>query len=371
MNCDVCIIGLGAMGSATTWRLAQAGLDVVGLEQFELGHALGSSHGDTRAIRSVYFEGGLYEGLVEAAYADWEEIAETRGERFLTRTGGLDISRIEGGIFEAARDAAEAAGAEHEALEGAALTARYPHFDFHGRAARAVFAPDTGLLRCADSVAWFQAEARRLGARLIEKCTVSAWRKEDGRYVVETSGEPVRAERLVIAAGGWIGRLLPALAPSLVPERQVLAWFDAPGLEGSPLYHLESEAGRHYVFPPFGGRGVKAGLYHHRGERGPAAAFRGADETDVALIAEGLKRSLPDPPGPATDVMECIFTIAPDNRFLIGPWPEDEGVILLSPCSGHGFKFTPAIGRAAAELAMGRRTTVEVGQFGAEAVLGG
>jgi len=367
---DVCVIGLGAMGSATTWRLAEAGCSVIALEQFELGHARGSSHGDSRAIRSVYFEGGLYEGLVEAAYADWDAIAADHGERFLTRTGGLDISLVRDGIFEAARDAAQAAGAEHDVLEGAALSRRYPHFDFHGREARAVYAPDTGLLRCADSVAWFQAEAKRLGARLVEHCAVSSWRKAGGGYLVETSGEPVRAERLVIAAGGWIGRLLPQLAQRIVPERQVLAWFNAPGLDGSPLYHLESEAGRHYVFPPFGGRGAKAGLYHHREERGEASAFRGVDERDVALVAEGLKRSLPDPPGPATDTMECIFTIAPDNRFIIGPWPQDEGVILLSPCSGHGFKFTPAIGRAAAELAMGRKTTVEVGQFGVEAVLG-
>jgi sarcosine oxidase len=371
MECDVCIIGLGAMGSATAWRLAEAGVSVVALEQFELGHARGSSHGDTRAIRSVYFEGGLYEGLVEAAYADWDAIAEAHGRRFLTRTGGLDISLVRGGIFEAARDAAEAAGAEHEVLEGAALTERYPYFDFHGREARAVYAPDTGLLLCAESVAWFQAEASRLGARLVENCAVGGWRKEGGRYVVETDGEPVRADRLVVAAGGWIGRLFPNLVKQVVPERQVLAWFDAPGLEGSPLYHLESEAGRHYIFPPFGGRGAKAGLYHHREERGEASAFRGVDETDVALIAEGLTRSLPDPPGPATGTMECIFTIAPDNRFIIGPWPEDEGVILLSPCSGHGFKFTPAIGRAAAELAMGRATTVEVGQFGVREVLGG
>ena len=372
MKVDVGIIGLGAMGSAAAWSLSLRGASVLGVDQYQLGHALGSSHGKTRIIRSVYSEGNVYDELVSAAYAGWAHIEREFGQAFFRKTGGLDISVRETGIFEEALAAASASGRDFEVLEGLAIEQRFPALDLRGRG-RAVYNADAGLLDSDDASAWMRQEAARLGAELRGETPVSGWRRISGGFSFNAGGQEITCRKLIIAAGAWCSELLPALEPVLVPERQVIAWYRAegPAYDRLPIFQLETDtAGRFYVFPPHRGQGLKAGLYNHRRERGAEhVAPRGVDAEDLALLASGLSDCLPGVDQTPLEAAECRFTLAPGDRFIMGTMPDDGDLVVLSPCSGHGYKFVPAIGEIAADLAMEKRPAVDLAPFSVERVL--
>ncbi len=372
MKVDIGIIGLGAMGSAAAWSLSLRGATVLGVDQHPLGHALGSSHGKTRIIRSVYSEGNIYDALVEEAYAGWDRLEREFGQAFFRKTGGLDISVREDGIFQDALAAAEASGKEYEVLEGLAIEQRFPALELNGRA-RAVYNADAGLLDSDDATAWMRVEAGRLGADLRGETPVSGWQRVAGGFRLVTGDEETTCRKLIIAAGAWCGELVPALRPVLVPERQVIAWYraDGPAYERLPIFQLETDtAERFYVFPPHRDQGLKAGLYNHRRERGAGhIAPRGVDAEDLSLLAAGLSDCLPGLDQTPLEAAECRFTLAPGDRFIMGCMPDDNDLVVLSPCSGHGYKFVPAIGEIAADLVLERTPTVDLSPFSVERVL--
>ena len=364
MEYDIAVIGLGAMGSAAAWKAAASGASVIALDQFGAGHTNGSSHGETRIIRSVYLEGALYGDLLDRAYALWAQMEAASGETFFRRTGGVDISMRPGGVADGALQAAIECGVEHDVLEGRAIEARWPAFSTDGRA-KAVFAPGSGVLMSDRANAWMQAEAAHLGADLEFDRPLRAFSRRRNGFTLETSRGPIGAKKLIIAAGAWTGRLLPRLAPLQIPERQVIAWFAAPADHaGLPIFHVEPESGeRFYGMPPDAGGAIKFGLYHHRRERGlDHLAPRGVDEADIDALRAGLAY-LPKVSVQPVRSMECRFTLAPEGRFLIGPMPEDRDMIVLAPCSGHGYKFAPAIGEAAAALALERDIAIDLARF--------
>lgn len=372
MKVDVGIIGLGAMGSAAAWALSLRGASVLGLDQYQLGHTLGSSHGRTRIIRSVYSEGNVYDELVKQAYAGWARIEREYGQAFFRKTGGLDISVREDGIFQDALAAAESSGKGFEVLEGLAIEQRFPAMDLKGRG-RAVYNADAGLLDSDAATAWMREESIGCGADLRGEVSVSGWQRVADGFRFRVGHQDVACRKLIIAAGAWCGELLPALKPVLVPERQVIAWYraDGPSYERLPIFQLETDsADRFYVFPPHRGQGLKAGLYNHRRERGlQHIAPRGVDSEDLDLLAAGLSECLPGMDQTPVETAECRFTLAPGDRFVMGGMPDDKDLILLSPCSGHGYKFVPAIGEIAADLALEQHASVDLAPFAVERVV--
>jgi sarcosine oxidase len=373
MHYDVCIIGLGAMGSATAWSLSTSGASVVGLDQFSLGHDKGSSHGETRIIRSVYFEGSVYTPLVRAAYAAWDRIHQQHGRQFLLITGGLDISLRQDSVYEAALTAARSGGFPHDVLDQADLARRFPMLDLPSNA-RAVWSPDSGLLDSDDATRWMRSEAIHNGADLRGETRVTGWSKTTAGYQIQTSTGPITARKLIIAAGAWAADLIPQLAPILTPERQVLCWYgqsDMSAYNDMPIFQYETEdSERYYAFPPHKGAGLKFGLYHHRRQRGSQyIKSSGVEPADKTALAEGLNQCLPGLSAHPQRYAECRFTLAPDDRFLIGLMPGDKDMVVLAPCSGHGYKFAPAIGDIATELALEKDVSVDVSGFALERVL--
>lgn len=364
---DVIVIGLGAMGSAAAWQLARRGASVLGLERFTEGHGKGSSHGRTRVIRRLYSEGPVYMPLLSRAYALWDTMAAESGEAFLVRTGGLDIAPAGAPSLVNAIACAEAEGIAHGVLDADSLRARWPGIRVPDGYA-AVFAPDSGQLRSDAANRWMRDAARAGGAELRFDTPVLGWRRNGAHIVVEIPTGTETAKRLVIAAGAWAGTLLPELDPALTVERQVVGWF-APSedtdLARLPVFQVEPPDGRrYYVLPPLDGAGTKIGLYGHRGERGPGMREgRAPDVQDEALLRAGLAEWVPAANGELETLQECRFTRTADDRFVIGKWPKDEAVTLLSPCSGHGYKFAPAIGEAAAYLALGETPAVDLSPF--------
>ena len=363
------VIGLGAMGSATLYHLAQRGWRVLGLEQFEPGHNQGSSHGDSRIIRETYFEHPLYVPLVRRAHELWRELERNSGSSLMTITGGIMIGPPDGVVVSGTLRSAQQHGLPHEILTPAGVRERFPAFRLDD-ALVAVFDPRAGFL---DPEACNRAHiklARDAGADVRFSETVLDW-IPDGGVRVTTSSDTYGADRLVLAAGAWNGALLPDSVLPLTIERQAVFWLE-PEIDASlydrgrfPIYAYEYRAGNIcYGFPRLP-RGVKASVMHD-GETvaDPGAVRRTIDAKEVKPLRTALEPILPglaEARVRESDV--CLFTNTPDHDFIIDFHPFFPQVLVSSPCSGHGFKFASAIGEIQADLLMKGKTEFDLSPF--------
>ena len=368
---DAIVIGLGGMGSASAYHLARRGRRVLGLEQHDLLHELGSSHGLTRIIRLAYHEHPSYVPLLRRAYELWHALEDEAGERLLVTTGCLEGGPMDGPVFRGALEAARIHDLEHEVLDVDETRRRYPAYARLDDDVRFVWQPDGGFLLSERSVLAHVTGALDAGADLRFREPVIGWEAAgDGEGVtVTTSRGRYAAERLVVCGGPWMRELVPVLADIALPERQVLGWFQPtrPELftpDRFPVFLLDSPLGAFYGFPVHDTPGVKLGWYHHFGEPiDPSDPDRRARPDDEAALRAFLERHLPDATGPTVMLKTCIFTNTPDEHFVVDGLPDAPQVIVVSACSGHGFKFCSVIGEIAADLAVDGSTRHDIGLF--------
>jgi sarcosine oxidase len=367
---DVIVVGLGAMGGATAFHLARRGQRVLGLERFKRGHARGSSHGESRIIREIYFEHPLYVPIVRRAYELWHELERESGQRLLTITGGLMIGPADGRLVTGVLESAATHGIPHEVLSAVELRARFPGFDV-SETAVAVVDARAGYLDADACVRAHLAVATRSGAELHFDERVVAWESDGQIVTVETDRGRYSAHQLVVSAGPWVNALMPDLDLPLSVERQVLVWLE-PTTHAEwytptrfPIYLWEYGAGQlAYGFPRLA-QGVKAAVFH-AGEivRDPDAMRRQVAPEEIQRVRDALRHILPDvADGALRDAKVCPFTDTPDTHFLIDFHPSFANVLVSSPCSGHGFKFASAIGELQAELLVDGRSRFDVSPF--------
>jgi sarcosine oxidase len=367
---DVIVVGLGGMGSAACWQLARRGQRVLGLERFDLGHGMGSSHGYNRIIRLAYFEHTSYVPILRRAYELWREAERASGEQLLFITGSLDAGPEGGRIVAGSLASCHEHDLPHDIFNPAGLTARFP--GWHLPAGHmAVFQPDGGFVASERAILAHARLAIAAGAELHGREPLIGWEPIAGGGVrVRTERGTYEAGRLVLAAGAWMGEIVPELAGLAVPERQALGWFQAsdPSLftpERFPVGNIETEAGHFYLFPEWGMPGVKIGLYHHFHETGRADELsRDVTSRDEEALREGLRLLTPAAAGgPALALRTCLFTNTPDEHFVLDTLPGHPQVVVASPCSGHGYKFASAIGEIVADMAMERAPRFDLGLF--------
>jgi sarcosine oxidase len=368
---DVIVVGVGGMGSAACWQLARRGQRVLGLERFDIPHAMGSSHGISRIIRLPYYEDPAYVPLLHRAYELWAEAERATGETLLVTTGSIDAGPEDDALFQGALASAMQHGLRHEVLTGAGVNARFPGYRLPD-AMRAVFQPQGGLIASERAIVAHVRAAQAAGAVIQAREPMLDWRvTASGGVAVRTGKGVYEADRLVLAAGPWMGELAAPLAGRAVPERQVLAWLQPlrPALftpQAFPVFNLQVEEGRYYGFPVYEVPGFKFGRYHHRGETSTADGVRReVDEADEALLRQFGERYFPDGSGPTMALRTCLFTNTADEHFVLDHHPDHRQVVLVSPCSGHGYKFCSVIGEIVADLATGDGTTRhEIGFLG-------
>ena len=368
MIADVIIVGAGGMGTAAAYHLAERGRRVLVLERFHLAHDRGSSHGLTRIIRLAYFEHPSYVLLLRRAFDLWRALESQTGEPLLHVTGGLDVGRPGGVVFEGSRRSCIEHGVPHEVLSGADLCRRFPAWCIDDGAA-AVFQPDGGFLLPERCLLAHAAGARRAGAVIHEHEPVVSWEAGTDHVRVRTSRQTYEAGQLVLAAGAWMGELLPNLARLMQPERQVLGWFAtqnpavfAPGR--FPVFVHEAEEGIFYGFPEYQVAGFKIGRYHHLREIvEPGTLDRTCRPDDEAALRTAVARYFPDANGLLVRATPCMFTNTPDEHFIIDWHPDAAEVLVVSPCSGHGFKFCSVIGEIVADLLTEDRTAHDIAAF--------
>ena len=366
---DVIVVGVGGMGSAACWQLARRGQRVLGLERFDIPHAMGSSHGLTRIIRLPYWQGGPYVPMLKRAYALWREAETAYGEQLLFLTGLIQGGPDGGDDFAETLACCRENGFAHEILDAGEVNRRFAGFDLPPDH-RLLYQPDGGFVASERAILAHVTLAQAAGADIRARERMLEWTPLAGGGIrVRTDRGRYDAGRLVIAAGSWLGDLLPALRKLAVPERQVVGWFQPDEPEkylpaAFPVTILFAEEGSYYLTPIWGAPGVKIGRHHHLGERGPVEALaRDAGAEDEATLRRCLARYLPGANGPVMALRTCRYTVTPDEHFMIDALPGNEEVVVVSPCSGHGYKFASVVGEIVADLVTAGRSAFDLSMF--------
>jgi len=365
---DVIVLGLGGMGSAAAFHLARRRLRVLGLERFDVLHPFGSSHGLNRIIRLAYSEHPSYVPLLRRAYELWHELENLDGPQLLYTTGNLEGGLHDGDVFAGARHAAELHDLPHEMLTGEEVSRRWPGYHLPPEH-RVVYQPDGGFLASEECILAHVRQGVAAGAQLHWREQVFEWGPVQDGVWVRTERGRYEAERLVVCAGSWVGKLFPELASLTVPERQVLAWLrptrpELFRLGNFPVFYLQMEEGRHYGFPEWGIPGFKFGRYHHLEEvADPDAMDREPNVKDEQILREFARRYFPDGEGPTVALKTCLFTNTPDEHFILDLHPEYPQVAVASACSGHGYKFCSVVGEIMADLAQQGETRHDLQLF--------
>jgi sarcosine oxidase len=365
---DAIVIGLGGMGSATAYRLARRGVKVLGLEQFDIPHDRGSSHGITRIIRLAYWEHPSYVPLLRRAYELWRELENISGERLLVITGSIDAGEENCDTVKGALLSAQIHNLPHEILDAEALHARFPGYRLP-QDMTAIYQPDGGFVLSERAIVAHATAAQALGAELHAREEVLSWEATGSGVQVRTSRARYTADRLVITAGPWAGNLMPGLAWLMVPERQVLIWVQPRRPEhfrlgAFPVFNMEAPEGRFYGLPVYGIPGAKFGKYHHRGETAdPDQMDREIHPEDEAVLREGIRRYFPDADGPTMAMTTCLFTNTPDEHFIIDAHPEYPEVFLAAGFSGHGYKFASVVGEILADMVLEGGSDLDISLF--------
>jgi sarcosine oxidase len=369
---DVIVVGLGSMGSAAAYQLAARGARVLGLDRFHPPHGRGAHAGGTRIIRLAYAEGAEYVPLLRRAYELWTAVEQETGVDLMTTTGGLMLGPADGATVSGALASARTHGLDHELLDAADVRRRFPAFTPRDDEA-ALYEEVAGLVRPEAAIGAYLKLAAAAGAELRYGVPVTGWRAGAGGVTVETPDGELSADRLVLSPGAWAPALLADLAVPFDVQRRVQHYFRSPGPEYEPgnfpiwIWEYEPDAWV-YGLPAADGAGhaqaVKA-AFHRLDD--PADPDAGAA---VARPAEGAAvRACLEPRLPALAVSDwlggkhCLYTLTPDEHFVLGRHPDHETVAVAAGFSGHGFKFVPVVGEILADLALTGATAHPIGLF--------
>lgn len=356
MRVDVVVIGAGAMGSAAAWHLACRGRDVVLLERFERGHAWGSSHGATRIFRVSYRE-RLYSELAAASIPVWRELEAESGELLLEQTGQLDHGFVR--AIDEIESTLRAGGWDFDRLTPDDAHRRWPGMLFD---TAVIYSPDGGRVFADKTVEAQTAAAERHGAHVRFSDPALRIERMGDLVRVRTATDSWEATRVIVAAGAWLPELAGLADFGIRLPRLAITWqqpvhfgirhgFSFP----SYVHHRNSDSQSNEVADViYGlespGEGVKVGLDLTEPVEDLANRTLETFERVTAEAAEYAHRWLPGADTSISSAVSCLFTVTDNNDFIIdrhGP------IVVCSPCSGHGFKFTPLIGKMAADLAEG------------------
>ena len=366
----VLILGIGGVGAMAAWRLALAGHEVIGFEQFGLDHDRGSSYGDSRIVRRVYPD-ALYTGLMADAYALWDELqAQTIGELF-RRAGGVFCGPAQHPLVLQAQAALQTGGVEHEVLDAQECGRRFPAFRLAPDEV-AVWEPSMGYARASRCVRTAAQLAREKGAILREHTPISHIAADaSGVRVTTQAGEVVAGDRLLITAGPWTGPRLAEFGVSvpLVVTRQAYAHLE-------PATHADAfDTGRFpvwidaatnfYGFPRLGDvvPGVKIALHEHGAITTPETVERGVTEADTETIRSYARTRFPWLGDRVVYSKVCLYTNTPTEDFIVDAVPGLPHTFVVGGLSGHGFKFTPLLGQILADLAVGTLVSYDLSRF--------
>ena len=368
---DVIVIGLGAVGAATTYQLAKSGARVLGLDRYAPPHDLGSTHGETRITRLACGEGVEYTPFARRSHEIWRALERETGETLLVQNGLLVISGAGNraaahgnpDFLQTTIDAATMHGVAYAHLDDTQIRRRFPAFAIADGDA-GYFEPEAGFLFPERCVSVQLRLAEQLGAALhLRETALDFTADADGVNVVTDTAE-YRAGRLVLAAGPWLPQLAPSLSPLLRIRRQVLVWFRVA--DGAPIAHFRPDRfpvfywqvpreQAIYGFPSLDGKTIKLATEQYKTTTTPETVARDATAEEISEVYRNyVAPFFPGITGECARSAVCLYTCTDDARFIVDDLPGYDNVVVASPCSGHGFKHSAALGEAIAGRTLGR-----------------
>lgn len=365
---EVAVVGMGALGSAATYHLARRGARVVAFEQYELGHVRGASHDTSRIVRTSYGS-SAYVRLAQSAYRDWADLEAESGERLLTITGGIIMLPVAGPYSASDFTAAlTECDVEHELLSPAEVHARWPQFHVP-EDVETVYTADTGIAHASRTVATLQMRARVHGADIRDRTPVVALEPDGDGVIVRTAQGDIRAGKVIVTADAWTNELLEPLGAAIpldIMQEQV-SYFRPEHPEqydrsSFPVWIWEDDE-CYYGFPTYGEPTIKAARDVSENRMTPAArSFVPSPELIEQLT--GFMHDVIPGSGPELRTVTCQYALTKDRRFVLSTLPQHPDII-VGLAAGHGFKFTPALGRVLAELALDGESTDDLSEFAA------
>jgi len=376
------VLGLGAMGSATVYQLAKRGGKVLGIDQYSSPHHYGSTHGESRIIRKAIGEGEEYVPLVLRSYELWREIERETEQELLTTTGGLILeTRQSEAVMHGRRNfldqtisCANKFNIRHELLEPQDIRQRLPQFAVTNE--RGYFEYDAGYLRPESCIEVQLRLARKYGATIqMNEKVISITPKGNSGVRVKTDRAIYQTEKLVVAAGPWLAQFLPPeYGQFFKVYRQVMYWFGIKDDFGStfalgrfPIFIWIFEKGEHfgfYGFPTLDGRTIKMASEQYTADTTPDHVDRAVSEEEKqTMYAEYIRGRLPGLSSQCDATVSCLYTTTPDANFVIDFLPGNDQIIVASPCSGHGFKHSAAIGEVISELLLAGKSKIDISNF--------
>lgn len=369
MHYDVIVIGAGSMGMAAGYFLSKSGKSSLLLDSFNPPHDKGSHHGDTRIIRHAYGEGEEYVPLALKAQELWNDLEKATGKQLFLQTGVLNVGYEKTDFIENIISSAKTHSLPLEILDSSEVNKRWPGINLPDNYI-GCFEPTSGVLKCGECIGAYRELAEQHGATILTNSKVKELVVHDERVTVKTEDQTFSADALVVSAGAWSGNLLSALDLNLPlnPVRKTFAWFNASedlyNYKQFPAFAFETSQGQYYGFPSIDGAGLKVGR-HDGGETiNPDEAMREFSELeeDAADLKQFLHSYMP-----STQQLKygksCMYTLTPDEDFIIDLHPNYSNVAIASGFSGHGFKFSSVVGQILSELIILGKTEKNISYF--------
>ena len=351
----IIVIGLGAMGSAALYNLSKRGIDVIGIDKFSPPHALGSTHGDSRIFRLAYREGFDYVPLLIRAKEIWYELSKETEKDIFLETGVLYIANPDSDSIKGTLEVTKSYELDYEELSHNEILYRYPAVkpdqDMVG-----FLDKGGGILKVEDSVESYLKLSKNYGAQLVLNETVLGWKENKNGIEVRTDTDKFSADRLIISAGAWLPDLIDVKEINIMVERQIMHWIDVENktqfsLSKLPVTGWEYGVNKRsfYTIPDLG-KGFKIARHHEGKIINPDNVDRNVYDREKKDIQELFKNFFVGASAIVKSSKTCLYTNTDSQDFLIDFYPGNNNVLILSPCSGHGFKFASVVGEIAADL---------------------
>jgi N-methyl-L-tryptophan oxidase len=369
MNYDVIIIGAGSMGMAAGYFLSKSGKKTLLLDSFNPPHNKGSHHGETRIIRYAYAEGEEYVPMILKAQELWNDLERATGKQLFIQTGVLNVGNEESDFIQNIISSAKKYSLPLDVIDSNEVHNRWSGItlpnDFIG-----CFEPTSGVLKCEESIKAYQELAELNGATILTNSRVRGISIRDERVTIKTDEQTFYSDALVVSAGAWSGNLLSMLDLDipLTPVRKTFAWFDANeniyNHNSFPAFAFETPQGLYYGFPSIDGFGLKVGRHDGGNQINPDEKMIGFGEIaeDEGDLVQFLNQYIPDI-RQLRYGKTCMYTLTPDDKFIIDLHPKYSNVAIAAGFSGHGFKFSSAVGQALSNLIISGKNEIDISQF--------
>lgn len=363
---DAIVIGAGGMGSASAYHLAKSGAEVLVLEQFQRGHNLGSSHGETRIIR-FFYDKPFYTELMKTSYCEWRELESVSGKQLLFITGSVNLGESGNAYVLSVKRSLEAAGVEYEWWEQKELTERFPQFSVSADL-DILWQKDTGFLYASECVLTHLQMAEKHEASVLENTPVTHVDWQADFPTVYTEDKKFRSRKVVITAGAWTSYLLKGLNLPLTVTKQQVCYYKPTDFalfqpDQFPVFtEITNEGEFIYGMPYFGLNGVKVARHGLGVTVLPDTCDRTPDADYIQRMDNYVAERFPSL-GKTVDSEVCLYTETPDEDFIIDTHPQCPDLFIAAGFSGHGFKFCSLVGKLMSELALTGETDFDISPF--------